>query len=58
MSEDKHFEIEEEQLEEAVGGKRIRRADTSPQASLRTRRAGGQRGEHIRRADDVDIHEA
>lgn len=58
MSEDKNFEIREDELDETVGGKQIRRANGPQQADRRTRRAGGQRGDHIRPAGDVEINDA
>jgi len=57
MSDD-NFEIEEEELDKTIGGKQVRRADAPGRVDIRTRRAGGQRGTHIQRADDVDINEA
>jgi len=59
MSEDKHFEVKEEELNDAVGGYKIRQAPTEPtDLEARTRRAGGQRGGKIRFAGDVEIGEA
>jgi hypothetical protein len=59
MSEDKNFEIKDEELNDAVGGKKIRQAPTEPtDLEARTRRAGGQRGGKIRFAGDIEIGEA
>ena len=50
MSEDKNFEIEDEELIDAVGGKKIRKAPIEPtDLEARTRRSGGQRGGKIRK---------
>lgn len=59
MSEEKNFEIKEEELVDTVGGKRVRQAPVEPtDLEARTRRAGGQRGGKIRFAGDVEIGEA
>ena len=58
MSEDKNFEIKDEELNDAVGGKKIRQATEPTDLEARTRRSGGQRGGKIRAAGDVEIGEA
>ena len=58
MSTEKNFEIDEEELENTIGGKQVRRAGGPLQSERRTRRAGGQRGTPIRRTDDAEPHES
>jgi hypothetical protein len=59
MSEDKNFEIKEEELVDSVGGRKTRQASVEPtDLEARTRRAGGQRGGKIRFAGDIEVGEA